>query len=133
MRLKALHSAILINIFMFSLVAAGQNSRKFTVSGYVTDIESGESLIGAGVLSGGEAKTGVSTNEFGWYNVSLREGRTTIEYHSDDDRVPLRWLRAKDDCLRPEQRHSDKRNPLPFHNTQRGSRSGKEQRRNQIH
>lgn len=66
---------------MFSLVAAGQNSRKFTVSGYVTDIESGESLIGAGVLSGGEAKTGVSTNEFGWYNVSLREGRTTIEYH----------------------------------------------------
>ena len=81
MRLKALHSAILINIFMFSLVAAGQNSRKFTVSGYVTDIESGESLIGAGVLSGGEAKTGVSTNEFGWYNVSLREGRTTIEYH----------------------------------------------------
>lgn len=81
MRLKALHSAILINIFMFSLVAAGQNSRKFTISGYVTDIESGESLIGAGVLSGGEAKTGVSTNEFGWYNVSLREGRTTIEYH----------------------------------------------------
>ncbi len=81
MRLKALHSAILINIFMFSLVAAGQNSRKFTVSGYVTDIGSGESLIGAGVLSGGEAKTGVSTNEFGWYNVSLREGRTTIEYH----------------------------------------------------
>lgn len=66
---------------MFSLVAAGQNSQKFTVSGYVTDIESGESLIGAGVLSGGEAKTGVSTNEFGWYNVSLREGRTTIEYH----------------------------------------------------
>ncbi len=81
MRLKALHSAILINIFMFSLVAAGQNSRKFTISGYVTDIGSGESLIGAGVLSGGEAKTGVSTNEFGWYNVSLREGRTTIEYH----------------------------------------------------
>lgn len=81
MRLKALHSTILINIFMFSLVAAGQNSQKFTVSGYVTDIESGESLIGAGVLSGGEAKTGVSTNEFGWYNVSLREGRTTIEYH----------------------------------------------------
>lgn len=81
MRLKALHSAILINIFMFSLVAAGQNSQKFTVSGYVTDIGSGESLIGAGVLSGGEAKTGVSTNEFGWYNVSLREGRTTIEYH----------------------------------------------------
>ncbi|MCI2108728.1 MAG: TonB-dependent receptor [Bacteroidales bacterium] len=81
MRLKALHLTILINIFMFSLVAAGQNSRKFTVSGYVTDIESGESLIGAGVLSGGEAKTGVSTNEFGWYNVSLREGRTTIEYH----------------------------------------------------
>lgn len=81
MRLKALHSAILINIFMFSLVAAGQNSQKFTVSGYVTDIGSGESLIGAGVLSSGEAKTGVSTNEFGWYNVSLREGRTTIEYH----------------------------------------------------
>ena len=81
MRLKALHSTILINIFMFSLVAAGQNNRKFTVSGYVTDIESGESLIGAGVLSGGESKTGVSTNEFGWYNVSLREGRTTIEYH----------------------------------------------------
>lgn len=81
MRLKALHLTILINIFMFSLVAGGQNSRKFTVSGYVTDIESGESLIGAGVLSGSEAKTGVSTNEFGWYNVSLREGRTMIEYH----------------------------------------------------
>lgn len=66
---------------MFSLLAAGQSSRKFTVSGYVTDIESGESLIGAGVFSVGKAKTGVSTNEFGWYNVSLRKGRTTIEYH----------------------------------------------------
>lgn len=81
MRIAAFHFTIFTIIFIISLEAAGQSSQKFTVSGYVTDIESGESLIGAGVLIGGESKTGASTNEFGWYNLSLREGRTTIEYH----------------------------------------------------
>jgi hypothetical protein len=73
--------AIFIYIFLAGTVAFGQDGRKFSVSGYVTDLQSGESLIGAGVLSGDESKTGVSTNEFGWYNISLKGGRSTIEYH----------------------------------------------------
>ncbi len=57
---------------------AAQTGRKFTISGNLTDRESGESLIGAAVMSG---ESGVSSNEYGWYNISLDEGPVTLQYH----------------------------------------------------
>ena len=50
--------------------------RRFTINGYVTDAVSGETLIGAGVLSG---QTGAATNEFGFYSLTLPAGRHQLK------------------------------------------------------
>lgn len=47
--------------------------RKYTVSGYVTDSVSSETLIGANILESFH-HTGTSTNPFGFYSLTLPEG-----------------------------------------------------------
>ena len=47
---------------------------KFTVSGYVYDIETGEVLIGANIFIQ-ELSTGTITNPFGFYSITLPEGK----------------------------------------------------------
>lgn len=48
-------------------------SRKFTISGYVTDGASSETLIGANILES-RRSTGTATNPFGFYTLTLSEG-----------------------------------------------------------
>lgn len=48
-------------------------SRKFTISGYVTDGASSETLIGANILES-RRSTGTATNPFGFYTLTLPEG-----------------------------------------------------------
>lgn len=48
-----------------------------TVSGLITDASSGETLIGAGAVSG---TAGAVTNSFGFYSLSVPAGRTEIKY-----------------------------------------------------
>ena len=50
--------------------------RRFAISGHITDAETGETLIGAGVLSG---QTGAVTNEFGFYSLPLPAGRHQLQ------------------------------------------------------
>ena len=50
--------------------------RRVTISGHITDAASGETLIGAGVLSG---QTGAVTNEFGFYTLTLPAGAHTLQ------------------------------------------------------
>ena len=45
--------------------------RKVTLSGYVTDASTGETLIGAGVFSG---NIGAVTNSYGFYSLTVPEG-----------------------------------------------------------
>ena len=52
-----------------------RKARRFTVSGTVTDAETGETLIGAGIFSG---KNGVVTNSYGFYSLTLTEGETEL-------------------------------------------------------
>ena len=47
-------------------------TRRYAISGHITDAETGETLIGAGILSG---QTGAVTNEFGFYSLPLPAGR----------------------------------------------------------
>lgn len=49
-------------------------SRKFTISGYVTDGASSETLIGANILES-RRSTGTATNPFGFYSLTLPEGK----------------------------------------------------------
>lgn len=52
--------------------------QKFTVSGTIKEESTGETLIGATVVVVDNSKLGVSTNEYGFYSLSLPEGSYTL-------------------------------------------------------
>lgn len=53
-----------------------QKLRKFTLSGYILDAETGERLIGASIrVYNSTASSGTISNEFGFFSLPLEEGR----------------------------------------------------------
>ena len=54
-------------------------SRKYTVSGYITDSISSETLIGANILESSH-HAGTSTNPFGFYSLTLPEGEAGLSF-----------------------------------------------------
>jgi len=68
---------LLIFFAVFPLLVFGQQN--YTLSGKITDAETGEDLIGVSVLVV-ELVKGVSTNSYGFYSLSLPEGTYTIRY-----------------------------------------------------
>jgi outer membrane cobalamin receptor len=68
---------ILVFFAVFPILVFGQQS--YTVSGKITDKETGEDLIGASVLVA-ELVKGVATNSYGFYSLSLPAGKYTIRY-----------------------------------------------------
>ncbi|MRH99886.1 TonB-dependent receptor plug domain-containing protein [Kriegella sp. EG-1] len=58
-------------IFLFSIVTYGQ--QKFTLSGTISEASSNETLIGVTIVVP-ELSTGVTTNEYGFYSITLPEG-----------------------------------------------------------
>ncbi len=60
-------------------ISTGYTQNKHTVSGYIKDASTGEFLIGAGVYVT-EAKTGVSTNVYGFFSITLPEGFYHVRY-----------------------------------------------------
>ncbi|HMQ76210.1 MAG TPA: TonB-dependent receptor [Flavobacteriales bacterium] len=68
--------------FMLSLITGsdlfGQSAQHFTLSGTVSDSLSGETLISATVMVSGAVNTGVSTNEYGYYSITLPAGTYTV-------------------------------------------------------
>jgi hypothetical protein len=69
---------ILLFLF-FILPGLSLAQQKFTVSGYVKDASNGEALIGATVLVK-EISNGVTTNEYGFYSMTLPQGSYTFQY-----------------------------------------------------
>ena len=70
-------SSIIITLFIFfSSFSFGQ---KHTLSGYVIDSESGESLIGVTIYVE-EMKVGTVTNVYGFYSLTVPEGTYNIKY-----------------------------------------------------
>lgn len=67
---------ILFLLLLLSSFAA-QAQNKYTLSGYVRDSLSGESLIGATVLASGQLK-GISSNQYGFYSITLPTGKYTV-------------------------------------------------------
>ena len=60
--------------------AVAQNAqKKFTVSGYMTDASSGESLISAALLER-VSRQGTVTNNYGYYTLTLPAGDVELEY-----------------------------------------------------
>jgi hypothetical protein len=65
------------NFYLLNLCLLGflisQAQNKYTLSGYVRDSLSGETLIGASIVINGEGK-GVNSNQYGFYSITLPEG-----------------------------------------------------------
>jgi len=59
-------------------IVKGQ-SRKYTISGFIEDQLTGERLIGATIYSPSNEK-GTMTNEYGFFSLTLPEGKTKITY-----------------------------------------------------
>lgn len=78
---KSLKSKVLILLLILVgapyILLAQQGVKRFTVHGYVTDGQSGETMIYAGVACGRE---GTVTNEFGFYSITLPEGENEIVF-----------------------------------------------------
>ena len=65
--------------FLTLLCSVSFSQDRLTISGYITDSDNGETLIGANVFVLEEAK-GASTNEYGFYSLTLPEGTYTLQY-----------------------------------------------------
>ena len=84
--LKHLRITIAICLFflLVSLTVYGSNDgdnaeKKFTISGYVKDADTGENLTGATVYVR-EKATGTTSNSYGFYSISLDPGSYHITY-----------------------------------------------------
>ena len=62
---------------LFTVLSSAYGQERFTISGNITDSDNGEGLIGATVLVE-ELKTGVVTNEYGFYSLTLVKGEYTL-------------------------------------------------------
>ena len=58
---------------IMSLTTINTYSQDHTISGVVTDLDTGETLIGVNVLIP-ELRAGVITNAYGFYSITLPEG-----------------------------------------------------------
>lgn len=72
---------IISTIILFLTLSGLILAQKFTISGYVTDISTGEKLINASVYDANTLK-GTTTNEYGFYSITLPEGKVklTVSY-----------------------------------------------------
>ena len=69
--------AVLLLALLLAPPALAQ--RKVTISGHITDTDSGETLIGAGILEG-KSRTGAVTNNYGYYTLTLPAGEYDFQY-----------------------------------------------------
>lgn len=53
-------------------------ARKFTVSGFIRDGKTGETLNGAVIYPSGNTTTGIASNSYGFYSLVLPEGKYTL-------------------------------------------------------
>ncbi|MDO9376971.1 MAG: carboxypeptidase-like regulatory domain-containing protein, partial [Ferruginibacter sp.] len=62
---------LLILVLLTATIASAQE--KFTISGYLRDVQNGETLIGAAITVAGTSK-GIVSNQYGFYSLTLNEG-----------------------------------------------------------
>ncbi|HKM93060.1 MAG TPA: TonB-dependent receptor [Prolixibacteraceae bacterium] len=94
---------LFIVFLFFTIVSTAQ---KFTVSGYVSDITSGERLPQANVYQT-EKLSGTTANNFGYYSLTLPEGENTIRisflgYNSEQLKVNLKRDTVINFLLKPK-------------------------------
>ena len=68
---------LLLFLIFFSNYSYSQE--RYTLNGYITDSESGESLIGATVYIN-QINSGTITNPYGFYSITLDEGNYDVDF-----------------------------------------------------
>ncbi len=91
--MKHCATTILILLFIFPALA----QPKYTLSGYIRDSLSGESLIGATIAVNGQGKS-ISSNQYGFYSITLPQATYTI-YASFAGYQPIQMTLALDKNL----------------------------------
>ena len=76
-----LQSSIENKLFVIGSKANRSPNGKATLAGYVRDVKNGEPVIGASVYLD-SASIGVSTDQFGYYSLTLPQGRHTLHISS---------------------------------------------------
>ena len=71
-------SNCLLFAFLLLYTQSSFAQEKFTISGYVKDKNTGETLIAANVFVKSEQDIGAFTNTYGFYSLSLEEGNYTL-------------------------------------------------------
>lgn len=80
--LRNIYQTMRILLFLFLLVGLQVSAQeKFTISGYVTDGRSGESMIGAKVYIPSISQ-GALTNTYGFYSLTVPAGTYAVEYRA---------------------------------------------------
>jgi hypothetical protein len=74
---KGLMKHVVLILFCF-LSSALFAQNKYTISGYVKDKASGETLIGANIVNLDNPSLGASTNSYGFYSLTMVEGTYKI-------------------------------------------------------
>ncbi len=72
-------NVIVLVLLLFMIPPLAAQEKKYTLSGTITDMDNGESLIGAGVLVKG-TRTGTVANTYGFYSLSLPAGSYTLVF-----------------------------------------------------
>ena len=68
-------------LFFILFFTTSFSQEKFTLSGTIMDVNTNETLIGVNIVIP-ELKTGVTTNEYGFYSITLPQGNYTIQISS---------------------------------------------------
>ena len=94
-------------LLLFLLVTTAVFAQhKYTLSGSISDASNGEKLLGVNFIVK-ELHTGTSTNEYGFYSITLPEGKYTIVidyigFGSHQETIELNKNIRKDYKLKPE-------------------------------
>ena len=88
---KTLLILIVLNTFVLKVLC----QEKYTISGIISDAETGETMIGATILVSELPGIGTTTNPYGYYSLTLPEGNYTIVFsyigfQSIENRVELK-------------------------------------------
>ncbi len=66
-------------LFLLALLSFNLYAQEYTLSGYVKDANSGETLIGANIITLDQNEVGTTSNAYGFYSLSLEKGVHMIE------------------------------------------------------
>ena len=68
----------MLSVLLVLLSTFGYSQESYTVSGYIRDAATGETLISANIVDKKDVLTGTATNTYGFYSLTLPEGDYTL-------------------------------------------------------